>query len=154
MRQSCEMIYSPDYSLDELNFMSSIFAENHSSDHPFTPECQQCNFSMSSTSTTPVENSLHDQTAKVEGPAAKELKSSNTTWNSSYTTSNHLLSAKASSSYFSHLISFENSNFPPGSACNEVDYCGLKASAIMKPKVGLEPDGNMTFPPLISQDLY
>lgn len=158
---SYEMNTLLDYSLDGPNIKSSFGSENddhqyyYSADphhHPSfsTPKSQQhCHFISNvrspTGSTTPMENSAHDQTAAVE----TELKGNgfaSTNWNTSSCT-------KAPLPTSSHVISFENSNSPPwagggSAACHEQDYNGL--NVVTMPKVEVGSDGNMLF----SQDLY
>ncbi|KAF3439134.1 hypothetical protein FNV43_RR17409 [Rhamnella rubrinervis] len=137
---------SLDYSFDGLNFMS-FFTENHSS-HPvpsFTPKSPH-NFSTSTTI------SMENPQMAIEIPAI-QLKSNTTTWNSCLSITNHL-SAKASPSSSSHLISLEYLNSPMVTS-HEQDY-GLSASVITKPRIEVGPNiGDMMFRPLmISQDSY
>lgn len=159
IQPSYEMNTLLDYSLDGPNTRSSFGSENdhqyyYSADHHLhpsftTPKSQQhCHFitNMRSPagSTTPMENSPHDQTAAVE----TELKGSgfaSTNWNTSSC-------AKAPLPPSSHVISFENSDSPPwagggSAACHEQDYNGL--NVVAKPEVEVGSDGNMLF----SQDL-
>lgn len=99
-----------DYSLDGLNFQSFSSSESYSSYPNFgTPKCapHDHHHQLVSTTVVPTETPHHHHRHQYEMTAierpSKQLKSSNS-WNSCTTDQ---ISAKASSSSSSHLISFD-----------------------------------------------
>lgn len=112
--------YPLDYSsLDDLNFQS-FSSESYSSYPDFIPENPQ------NLNNTPIEAPQTD----FERPA-KQLKTNS--WNSC-TTTNDQMSAKASSSSSSQLISFENYANSAAATPENKYYNDLNSSTIVKPK--------------------